>query len=133
MRENRGQQYKICTSLVGSRNFPSLLIFQCWVIVVVFHNILSFMIQIKKFTMLPRPYVGSYSGEKGRQFLQKPWILELAKSVETFILVSIYDIPTIKYWKILGWTMDKAKDNIPKQCIIGDTCFTSLATIGYEV
>ena len=26
--------------------------------------------------------------------------------------------------------MDKAKEKIPKQCIIGDTCFTSLATIG---
>ena len=26
--------------------------------------------------------------------------------------------------------MDKAKEKIPKQCIIGDKCFTSLATIG---
>ena len=26
--------------------------------------------------------------------------------------------------------MDKAKENIPKQCRISDTCFTSLATIG---
>ena len=26
--------------------------------------------------------------------------------------------------------MDKAKEKIPKQCRIGDTCFTSLATIG---
>ena len=26
----------------------------------------------KNFQMLPRPYVGSYSGEKGHQFLQKP-------------------------------------------------------------
>ena len=25
--------------------------------------------------------------------------------------------------------MDKAKQNIPKECIIGDTCFTSFATI----
>ena len=50
--------------------------------------------------MLPRPYVVSYSGEKGRHFFHKPWILELAKSVETFIMVSISDMPTIKYWKI---------------------------------
>ena len=25
--------------------------------------------------MLPRPYVGSYSGEKSRQFFQELWIL----------------------------------------------------------
>ena len=42
---------------------------------------------IKKNQMLPRPYVGSYSGEKGHQFLHKPWILALDKSVETFIMV----------------------------------------------
>ena len=33
------------------------------------------------YQMLPRPYVESYSGEKGHQFLQKPWILALTKSV----------------------------------------------------
>ena len=51
--------------------------------------------------MLPRPYVGSYLGEKGRQFLHKPWILALAKSVETFIMVSISEMPTKnigKFW-----------------------------------
>ena len=74
--------------------------------------------------MLPRPYVGSYSGEKGHHFLQKPWILALVKLVETFILVSIYDMPTIKYWQNLGSNMDKAKEMIPKECRIGDTCFT---------
>ena len=45
-------------------------------------------------------------------------------------MVSISDMTTSKYWKILGSMMDKAKENIPKQCRIGDTCFTSLATIG---
>ena len=80
--------------------------------------------------MLPRPYVGDNVSEKGHQLLQKPWILALAKSVETFIHVSINEIPTIKYWKSFGRTMDKAKERIPKQCRIGDTCFTSLATIG---
>ena len=59
--------------------------------------------------MLPRPYVGSYSGEKGHHILQQPWIIVLAKSIETFLIVSIYDIPTVKYWKILGRTMEKAK------------------------
>ena len=74
--------------------------------------------------------MGSYSGEKGHQFLQKPWILALAKSVETFIIVSIYDMPTVKYWQNLGGTMKKSKAIIPKECRIGDTCFTSLETIG---
>ena len=48
--------------------------------------------------MLPRPYVGRYSGEKGHQIFQQPWIIALAKSFETFIEVSIIEIPTIKYW-----------------------------------
>ena len=64
--------------------------------------------------MVPRPYVGSYSGEKGHTFLHKPWILALAKSVETFIFVSINDMLTIKYWQNLGSNMDKAKEMIPK-------------------
>ena len=45
-------------------------------------------------------------------------------------MVSIKYMPTIKYWQILGSMMDKSKDKITKQCRIGDTCFTSLATIG---
>ena len=52
------------------------------------------------YQMLPLPYVGSYSGEKGHQFWQEPWIIALAKSVETFFMVSISDMLTIKYWKI---------------------------------
>ena len=130
MRENTEQQYKQCTSLVGRHNNSSLMMFQCWVMVVVFHNILSFMIQIKKFQMLPRPYVESYSGEKGHQILQKPWIIALAKSIETFIEVSMIEMPTIKYWQNLGRIMNQAKMMIPEECRIGDTCFTSLATIG---
>ena len=59
--------------------------------------------------MLPCPYVGSYSGEKGHQFFHKPWILALAKPVETFIMISISDMLTIKYWQNLGIIMDKAK------------------------
>ena len=64
--------------------------------------------------MLPRPYVGSFSCEKGHQFFHKPWILALAKSVETFIMVSISDMPPLKYWQSLGSIIDKAKENIPK-------------------
>ena len=55
--------------------------------VVVFQNILSFMKEFKKNQILTRPYVGSYIGEKGLQFLQEPWIIALYKSVETFITV----------------------------------------------
>ena len=79
--------------------------------------------------MLPSPYVGRYSVEKGHQFWQKPWIIALAKLIETLIIVSIYDMPTIKYWQNLGRTTEIAKE-IPKECRIGDTCFTSLETIG---
>ena len=45
-------------------------------------------------------------------------------------MVSKIDMPTVKYWQNLGKSMDTAKEKIPKQCIIGDICFTSLATIG---
>ena len=36
------------------------------------------------YQMLPRPYVESYSGEQGHNFLHEPWILALSKSFETF-------------------------------------------------
>ena len=78
----------------------------------------------KNIGMLPFPYVGSYSGEKGHQILQQPWIIVLAKSIETFIIVSIFEMPTIKYWQNLGRIMEEAKVMIPKNCRIGDTCFT---------
>ena len=81
-----------------------------------------------RYQMSPRLYVGSYSGKNGHQFLQEPWILALSKSVKTFIMVSISDMPTVQYWKNLGIKLDKAKDKIPKQFRIGDTCFMSLAT-----
>ena len=50
------------------------------------------------YQMLPRTYVVSYIGEKGHYFLQEPWIISLAKSVETFIMVSIIDMKTSQYW-----------------------------------
>ena len=72
--------------------------YQCWVMVVLFHNILSFITELKVYQMLPCPYVGSYSGEKGRQFLQEDWIIALAISIETFVMVLISDMPNKKYW-----------------------------------
>ena len=56
--------------------------------------------------MLPRPYVESYSGEKGHQCLHEPCIIELAKSAETFFMVSISDMPNINYWQNLESMMD---------------------------
>ena len=76
------------------------------------------------YQMLPRPYFGSYSSEKGHEIMQQYWIIALAKSVETFIIFSIGEIPTIKYWQNMGRNMNKAKEMIPNECIIGDTCFT---------
>ena len=64
--------------------------------------------------MLPRPYVGSYSGEKGHQILQQPWIIALSNSIETFLIVSIGDMPKVKYWQNLGRIMEEAKMMIPK-------------------
>ena len=49
------------------------------------------------YRMLPRPYVGSYIGEKVHKVLQEPCIIALAKSVETFIMVPIRDMTTSKY------------------------------------
>ena len=80
--------------------------------------------------MLPRPYVGSYSGQNGHENFQQPWIIALAKSVETFIEVPMGEMPTIKYQQNLGRITNQAKEVIPVECRIGDTCFTSLATIG---
>ena len=40
------------------------------------------------------------------------------------------EMTTIKYWQNLGRIMEEEKVMTPKECRIGDTCFTSLATIG---
>ena len=45
-------------------------------------------------------------------------------------MVSISDIPTVKYWQNLGSMLDKSKEKITKQYRIGDVCSTSLANIG---
>ena len=37
---------------------------------------------------------------------------------------------TIKYWQNLVSMMNETKEKITKKCLIGDTCFTSLTTIG---
>ena len=44
-------------------------------------------------------------------------------------MVSISDMKKSQYWKFWGSMMDKAKEKIPKQHIIGDIRFMSLATI----
>ena len=71
----------------------------------------------------------SFPGEKDHQFLQEPWILVLAQSVETFFMFSISYMTTVQYWWNLGILLDKAKENISKRLRFGDTCFTSLEKI----
>ena len=44
------------------------------------------------YQMLPRPYVGSYSGEKGHQSFQQTWIIALSKLIETFNIVSMIEM-----------------------------------------
>ena len=55
--------------------------------------------------------------------------LELAKSVELFVIVSISDLPTVKYLQNIK-NMSNAKGNTPELFRIGDTFVTSLETIG---
>ena len=47
MREHTKQPYRIFTSLVERHNSSSPMMFRCWLMVVVFHNILSFMTDLK--------------------------------------------------------------------------------------
>ena len=61
--------------------------------------------------------------------MQQSWIIALSKSVGTFIIFSINEMPTIKYWQNLGRIMNQAKSMIPVEFRISDTCFTTLATI----
>ena len=65
--------------------------------------------KINKYKMLTCPYVGSYDGEKGNILFKGKWILQLGKLIYIFALVSISDLPIIKYRKILEKCMDKAK------------------------
>ena len=62
----------------------------------------QFYDKTKNYQMLPRPYTESYSGEKGHQFLWANWVLALVKQVETFVMVSISDMLSIKYCQKLG-------------------------------
>ena len=80
--------------------------------------------------MLPLPFVGSYIGEKGDTFLQEPWIIASAKSVETFIMVSISDMKKSQYWKFWGSMINKSMEKIPKKCRIGNKIFTPLEILG---
>ena len=68
--------------------------------------------------MLLCPYVGNYSCEKGRQFFQENLIVALERSVEISVIVSISDIPSIKYWQNLGKVLDTAKEKIPKNAVL---------------
>ena len=58
--------------------------------------------------MLARPYVGSYSGENGTNLFPNHGFLHYPNQLKYF-LVSIIDMPTIKYGQNLECIMDKAK------------------------
>ena len=58
--------------------------------------------------------MGSYEGEKGDLFLKETWIVDLAKSLYIFLMVSISDLPTIKYWYTLEKFMVGANEDILK-------------------
>ena len=61
--------------------------------------------------------------------LKVKWIVELEKLFDLFVMVSISDTPTIKYWHTFQKSMVCAKEEIPTECIIEDTRFTSFETI----
>ena len=48
-------------------------------------------------------------------------------------MVSIREIPSVKYWQNLRKVLDTTKEKIPKKYRIGDTCFMSLETIGGNI
>ena len=84
----------------------------------------------KTYQLLPGPYARSYLGEKGHKYLQETWVLELAKPADFFVLVSISDMPNIKYWKNLGkiWILQKRIFLNNAELVIH--VFTSLEIIG---
>ena len=51
----------------------------------------------KKYQLFPHPYMGNYKVEQGHNCFQENWIIALAKPVETFVIVSINDVQTVKY------------------------------------
>ena len=56
---------------------------------------------------------GKLFRRKGSPIFQESWIVELAKSVETFVMVSIIDMTTVQDWKVLGSLLDKSKEDSP--------------------
>ena len=87
---------KKCTMLVGRLITLSLMMYPCLVIVLVFHNFHSFMTDTKiniKFYLVHMWEV--IRGKRATYFLKEKWIVDLAKSVEIFVMVSISDLTTV--------------------------------------
>ena len=116
--------------MVGRHNSSSPLMFRCWFIVMVFHNIFSLMTELII-------YIKCYHVHM--------WEVIQVKRVANFSRTIYYWIIPIS-WNVwygfnnwhanctilakFGDFLYKSKENVPKQFIICDTCFTSLATIG---
>ena len=56
----------------------------------------------------------------------------MEESKELFVLGSINEVPTKHYGK-LEKVMYEAKEKIPKECRIGETCFISVVIIGGDL
>ena len=119
---------KIRKNFFGRQITSSLMMYLCWVMVVVSHNTLSFMTEQK--TNVTTSISGKLFKWKGSPIFARKLDSCISKTSWIFFIVSISDTPSIKHWQNLGKKLDTAKENIPKQWRIGDTCFTSLATIG---
>ena len=96
MREHTKQPYKICTSLVGRHSSSSLVMYTFWVVVMVFNNFLSFMIELKYNKYYHVHIKEAIQGIRVTNF-SRTMDSCLIKSVETFVMVSISDMPIIKY------------------------------------
>ena len=69
------------------------------------------MTEFKDISNVTTSICGKLFRWKGSPIFQEPWIIELSQSVETFIMVSISDIPTVsigKMW-VFFWIKQKRR------------------------
>ena len=129
MREHTKHPYKICTHLVGRKINSSLLMYQCCIMLVVFHNILIFMTELKK-SNDTTTICGNLFRRKGSPIFAR----KLDSCVRKMGSNICYGVnkwhAEYNLFAKFGRIWDTTEDKINEQCRIGDTCFISLATIG---